>query len=96
MDNQRHCKGIAKTQIIQIIQKIFETCNPQNLATYKTYKNLFETIKRKSKKNYYTEKIPSFKGNAKKTWKTMKELTGKAKMNKKSELKNPTYLTGKK
>ena len=43
--------------------------NPQNLATYKTYKNLFETIKRKSKKSYYSEKILSFKGDAKKTWK---------------------------
>ena len=62
--------------------------NPQNLATYKTYKNFFETIKRKikekSKKNYYSEKIPSFKSDAKKTWKTMKDLTGKAKMNKSS------------
>ena len=37
---------------------------PQNLATYKTYKNLLETIKRKSKKIYYSEKILSFKGDA--------------------------------
>ena len=58
--------------------------NPQNLATCKTYKNLFETIKRISKKNYYSEKILSFKGDAKKTWKTIKDLIGKAKMNKPS------------
>ena len=56
--------------------------DPQNLVTYKTYKNLSEIIKRKSKKNYYSEKVLSFKGDAKKTWKTMKDLTGKAKMNK--------------
>ena len=60
--------------------------NPQNLATYKTYKNLLETIKRKSKKNYYSEKILCFKGDAKNTWKTMKDLIGKAKMNKSSLL----------
>ena len=75
--------------------------NPQNLATCKTYKHLFETIERKSKKNYYTEKILSFKGDAKKTWKTMKDLIGKAKMDKsslpqKTKLKKLTYLTRKK
>ena len=58
--------------------------DPQNLATYKTYKNLSEIIKRKSKKNYYSEKVLSFKGDAKKTWKTMKDLTGKTRMNKSS------------
>ena len=56
--------------------------NPQNLATYKTYKNFFETIKRKLKKNYYSEKVLGSKGDVKKTWKTMKDLIGKAKMNK--------------
>ena len=69
--------------------------NPKNLATCKIYKNLFETIKRKSKKNHYSEKILSFKGNAKNTWKTNKDLIGKAKMykyrcHKKSELKKLT------
>ena len=75
--------------------------NPQNLATYKTYKNLLETIKRKSKKNYYSEKILCFKGDAKNTWKTMKDLIGKAKMNKSSlpqkiRVKKLAYLTRKK
>ena len=55
--------------------------NPQNLATYKTYENLFETTK-KSKKNYYSEKILSFYSDEKKTWKNMKDLIGKAKMSK--------------
>ena len=36
----------------------------------------------KSKKNYYSEKILSFKNDEKKTWKNMKDLIGKAKMNK--------------
>ena len=62
------------------MRKHLKNCSPQNLARYKTYQNLFETIKRKPKKNYYSEKILSFKGDAKNTWKTMKDLIGKAKI----------------
>ena len=62
------------------MRKHLKNCSPQNLARYKTYQSLFETIKRKSKKNYYSEKILSFKGDAKNTWKTMKDLIGKAKI----------------
>ena len=61
-----------------------KNCKPQNLATYKTYKNLFETTKRKSKKNYYSEKILSVKVDAKKIWKTVRDLIGKTKMKKSS------------
>ena len=77
-------KGITKSSKEK--QKLYESNlnnrNPENLGTYKTCKNIFETIKRKSTKNYYSEKILSFKGDAKKTWKTIKDLIGKAKMNK--------------
>ena len=81
-------KSIAKSskKKQKMYEKYLKKRNPLNLATYKTYKNLFETIKRKSKKNYYSGKILSLKGDSKKTWKTMKDLIGKAKMNK-------TYLT---
>ena len=79
-------KGIAKSskRKQKLYEKYLENCNHQNLATYKTYKNLFETIKRKSKKSYYSAKTLNFKGDAKKTWKTIKDLIGKAKMNKSS------------
>ena len=45
-------KGIAKSskKKQKLYEKYLKNRNPQNLATYKTYKNLFETIKRKSKK----------------------------------------------
>ena len=43
----------------------------------KFIQNLFETIKRKSKKEFYTEKLQKFKGDAKKTWSVMKEILGK-------------------
>ena len=76
-------KGIGKSsKKNKKYKKYLKNNDSETLAMYKTYKNLFETIKKKSKKNYYSEKILSFKGDAKKTWKTMKDLIGKAKMNK--------------
>ena len=79
-------KGIAKSskKKQKLYEKYLKNRNPKNVAMYKTNENLFEIIKRKSKKNYYLEKILSFKGDVKKTWKTMKDLIGKAKMNKSS------------
>ena len=38
---------------------------------------MFETIKRKSKRNYYSHKILEYKNNAKKAWNIMKEVIGK-------------------
>ena len=34
---------------------------------YKSYKNLFESLKKKAKKKYYSEKITRYKNDAKKT-----------------------------
>ena len=38
---------------------------------------MFESIKHKSKKSYYLQKIIEYKDNAKNTWNVMKELIGK-------------------
>ena len=38
---------------------------------------MFETIKRKSKRNCYSHKILEYKNNAKKAWNIMKEVIGK-------------------
>ena len=43
----------------------------------KLIKNLYETIKKRSKKNIYSEKLQKFKGDARKTWSVMKEILGK-------------------
>ena len=51
---------------------------PENKETYKTCRNLFEMIKRKSKKNVYSEKLIKFQGDATKIWRIMKELIGKS------------------
>ena len=45
--------------------------------TYKSYKNLFESLKKRAKKKYYSEKISKYKHDAKKAWSIMKELIGK-------------------
>ena len=41
--------------------------NARREAKYKAYKNMLEIIKRKSKRNYYSQKILQYKNNAKKT-----------------------------
>ena len=38
---------------------------------------MFEILKRKSKRNFYSQKILEYKNNAKKTWNIMKEVLGK-------------------
>ena len=62
--------------------KFLKRRTPENRETYKAYKNLFEMIKRKSKKNFYSEKLIKFQGDAKKTWHIMKELIGKSEVDK--------------
>ena len=47
---------------------------------YILYKNLFESLKKKAKKKYYSEKISKYKHDDKKIWSIMKELVGKIKL----------------
>lgn len=50
---------------------------------YKTYRTMFEAIKKKTKKKLLLTKIIEHKGDARKTWNFMKKLVGKTR---KSEL----------
>ena len=50
-----------------------------NEKIYKDYKNLFEKIKNKAKRNYYRIKIKFFENDIRGTWKIMKEIIGKKK-----------------
>ena len=65
-------------------EKFLKNRNEKNEKLYKSYKSLFESVKRKSKRIYYSSKILQFKNNAKKTWSVMKELIGKARNTKSS------------
>ena len=47
---------------------------------YESYKNLFESLKKKAKKKYYSEKISKYKHDAKRAWSIMKELIRKIKV----------------
>ena len=79
-------KGIKKSskRKQKLYEKFLKKRNAFNETAYKTYKNLFEAIKRKSKKNHYSQKILQFKYDIKKRWNVMKEIIGKAKYSKKS------------
>ena len=48
--------------------------NPFNLATYKTYRNLFNKTLRASKKLYFCNKLAENAKNPKKTWQTLREI----------------------
>ena len=52
-------KGIAKSskKKKRLYQKFLKNRIPKDEETYKNYKNLFETIKRRSKKKNYSEKL---------------------------------------
>ena len=58
----------------KLYEKFLKNRTPKNEETYETYKNLFETIKRRSKKKFYLEKLQKFKGDAKKTWSVLRYL----------------------
>ena len=57
-----------------------------NGEKYKTYKSLFESIKRKSKKSYSSKQILQYENNTRKTWSVMKEKIGKMHQYNKSKL----------
>ena len=48
---------------------------------YKNYKKLFESIKKRSKKLYFSNLIVKYKNNIKKTWEVIRESIGKGKCN---------------
>ena len=72
-------KGIVKSskKKQRLYQNFLNKWTPKNEETYKTFKNLFETIKKRSKKKLQSEKLQEFKGDARKTWGVMNEILGK-------------------
>ena len=53
----------------------------KNEKEYKDYKQLFEKIKKDSRKKYFQEKFSFYKNHIKNTWKTLKDVIGKIKIN---------------
>ena len=75
-------KGIAKysKRKQKLYEKFLKHRTRETELAYKSYKNIFESLKKKAKKKYYSEKISKYKHDAKKTWSIMKELMGKVKL----------------
>ena len=54
----------------------------RNESIYKAYKSLFESLKKKSKKNYYTRRLENYQNDIKKSWDVIKEIIVGAKSTK--------------
>ena len=67
-------KGITKYSKKKQKFYCFEKRTRQNEQKCKNYKNLFETIKSKAKKIYYSNKLLYCTGDIKKTWNVMKDF----------------------
>ena len=52
--------------------------NDPKFKSYVMYRNTYNTIKRKAKQRYYTNKLIRFKRDSKKLWSTMKYVIGKS------------------
>ena len=59
--------------------KFLKNKSAESEEKYKSYKNLFEKLKIKSKKNYYASLLNKCKDHTKRTWQVIKERTGKQK-----------------
>ena len=95
-------KGIVKSskRKQKLYEKYLKRKTPQNDLIYKNYKRLFETIKLKSKTNYFNERLLKYQNNVKKTWDVIKEVIVSTKSNShnlpKRLIVNNVEITGKK
>ena len=84
LQNPWMTKGLLKSSKRK--HKLYETFVkkriPLNENIYKAYKSLFESLKKKSKKNYYTRHHENYQNDIKKSWDVIKEIIGGAKSTK--------------
>ena len=66
----------------KLYEKFVKKRSPRNENIYKAYKSLFESLKKKSKKNYYTRRLEKYQTDIKKSWDLIKEIIGAAKSTK--------------
>ena len=68
--NSRTIRALGLLKVLQNYQK-------KSKLYEKLLKNRFlDTIKKRSKKKFYSEKLQKFKGDARKTWSVMEEMLG--------------------
>jgi ABC-type long-subunit fatty acid transport system fused permease/ATPase subunit len=62
--------------------------SPVNIAKFRNYRNLYNTLIRKSKAKYFEENLNANVKNPKKTWELLREATVITKPNKKKLIKS--------
>ena len=77
-------KGLLKSskRKQKLYEKFVKKRSPRNENIYKAYKSLFKSLKKKSKKNYYTKRLDNYQNDIKKSWDVTKEIIGGAKSTK--------------
>ena len=83
LQSPRITRGIKKfsKRKQKLYVKFLKSRNRKNELEYKNYKKLFESIKKRTKKNYFSSLILKHKNNIKKTWDVIKESIGKRRCN---------------
>ena len=73
-------KGLRKSskRKQRLYEKFLKQRSDKNYETYKIYKNLFEKLKKQSKKLYFQNKLKQYEN--KNTWNVMKAVIGKFKI----------------
>ena len=61
--------------------KFLQNKSTQNEQIYKNYDHLSEKLRKKAKQTYYQSKLKVCKNDMTRTWKIMKEITVKCKVN---------------
>ena len=61
----------------RLYDKFLKQRNSKNEEAYKMYKNLFEKLEKQSKKLYFQNKLKKCENNIKSSWKIMKSIIGK-------------------
>ena len=78
-------KGLIKSSRLK--QKLYikhlKCKSEETTKNYKDYRNLFEKLRKLSKKQYYTKILEKYKHDARRTWSVIKEVIGKKELNKK-------------
>ena len=77
-------KGLLKSskRKQKLYEKFLKKRTSRNESIYKAYKSLFESLKKKSKKNYYTRRLENYQNDIKKSWDVIKEIIAGAKSTK--------------
>ena len=75
-------KGLRKSskKKQRLYEKFLKQRSDKNYETYEIYKNLFQKLKKQSKKLYFQNKLKQYESNIKNTWNVMNPVIGKFKI----------------